>query len=78
MHVARGRAGVTVVVDGRELAVLVVEDTVKPTSAEAVAELKALGLTPLLLSGDMEATASTTSRSWPKPISVWPSAATPT
>ena len=32
-------------------------DTVKPTSAEAVAELKRLGLTPVLLTGDNEATA---------------------
>jgi P-type Cu+ transporter len=31
---------------------LVVRDTVKPTSAEAVGQLKALGLTPILLTGD--------------------------
>ena len=37
--------------------VLVVADTVKPTSAEAVASLKALGLRPVLLTGDNEATA---------------------
>jgi Cu+-exporting ATPase len=42
----------TVKVDGREAGRLVVEDTVKPTSAEAVRELKELGLTPILLSGD--------------------------
>ena len=36
---------------------LVVADTVKPTSAEAVAELKRLGLTPVLLTGDNEPTA---------------------
>jgi P-type Cu+ transporter len=36
---------------------LVVEDTVKPTSAEAIRELRALGLTPVLLTGDAEATA---------------------
>ena len=36
---------------------LVVADTVKPTSAEAVASLKALGLRPVLLTGDNEATA---------------------
>ena len=36
---------------------LVVEDTVKPTSAEAVRELRSLGLTPVLLTGDSEATA---------------------
>jgi len=47
----------TVKVDGREAGRLVVEDTVKPTSAEAVRELKELGLTPILLSGDDEQTA---------------------
>ena len=35
----------------------VVADTVKPTSAEAVAQLKALGLRPVLLTGDNETTA---------------------
>jgi P-type Cu+ transporter len=38
-------------------ALLVVADTVKPTSAEAIARLKALGLRPMLLTGDNEATA---------------------
>ncbi|MBA2462362.1 MAG: cadmium-translocating P-type ATPase [Actinobacteria bacterium] len=36
---------------------LAVEDTVKPTSAEAVRELRSLGLTPVLLTGDAEETA---------------------
>jgi P-type Cu+ transporter len=43
--------------DGVDRATLTVRDTVKPTSAEAVAELKRLGLTPVLLTGDNEATA---------------------
>ena len=43
--------------DGPARAVFVVADTVKPTSAEAIAELKALGLRPVLLTGDNEATA---------------------
>ena len=43
--------------DGVLRARLVVEDTVKPTSAEAVRELRALGLTPVLLTGDAEQTA---------------------
>jgi Cu+-exporting ATPase len=38
-------------------AVLAVADTVKPTSAEAVAQLKQLGLRPVLLTGDNETTA---------------------
>ena len=41
----------------RSRAVFVVADTVKPTSAEAVASLKALGLRPVLLTGDNETTA---------------------
>jgi Cu+-exporting ATPase len=43
--------------DGEQRAALVVEDTVKPTSAAAVAELEQLGLTPVLLTGDDEQTA---------------------
>ncbi len=38
--------------DGEVRGVLVVADTVKPTSAEAITDLKALGLRPVLLTGD--------------------------
>ncbi|MBT2492920.1 copper-translocating P-type ATPase [Streptomyces sp. ISL-96] len=54
------RAGRTVVFaawEGKVRAALVVADTVKPTSAEAVSQFKALGLTPVLLTGDNEAAA---------------------
>jgi Cu+-exporting ATPase len=44
-------------IDGAEAGRLVVRDTVKPTSAEAVRELRALGLEPVLLTGDAEETA---------------------
>ena len=54
---AAGRTAVAVVWDDRPQAVLVVSDTVKPTSAGAVGELRALGLTPVLLTGDHEAVA---------------------
>ncbi len=54
---ARGRTAVAAGWDGRVTAVLVVADTVKDTSAEAVASLKALGLRPVLLTGDNETTA---------------------
>jgi Cu+-exporting ATPase len=50
-----GRDGVRV--DGVPVGELVVRDSVKPTSAEAVRELVALGLTPVLLTGDREETA---------------------
>jgi len=46
-----------VVVDGDRVGQLLVEDVVKPTSAEAVADLHALGLVPVLLTGDDESTA---------------------
>jgi P-type Cu+ transporter len=50
-------AGRTVIVagwDGHIRGLLVVADTVKATSSEAVARLRALGLTPILLTGDNE------------------------
>ena len=52
-----GRTAVVAAWDGEVRAVLIVADTVKPTSAEAVASLKELGLRPVLLTGDNEATA---------------------
>jgi P-type Cu+ transporter len=56
---AAGRTPVVFGWDGRARAVLVVADAVKETSAEAVRELRALGLTPVLLTGDHEAAART-------------------
>lgn len=53
--VAVDRRGV--LIDGRRAGELLVEDTVKAEAAGAVAELRALGLTPVLLTGDAEATA---------------------
>ncbi|HMR48587.1 MAG TPA: heavy metal translocating P-type ATPase [Arachnia sp.] len=52
-----GQTAIAVAWDGRARGVLVVADTVKPTSAEAVAEFTRLGLTPILLTGDNEAVA---------------------
>jgi Cu+-exporting ATPase len=54
-----GRTAVAAAWDGAARAVFVVADTVKPTSADAVRELKRLGLRPVLLTGDNEATAQT-------------------
>ncbi|MFB8102538.1 heavy metal translocating P-type ATPase [Streptomyces sp. NPDC056007] len=52
-----GRTAVTVAWDGEARAVLEVADAVKGTSAEAVRRLRALGLTPILLTGDNRAVA---------------------
>jgi P-type Cu+ transporter len=54
---AQGRSAVIAAWDGAVRAVLVVADTVKPTSADAVASLRELGLRPVLLTGDNETTA---------------------
>ncbi|MFA5883615.1 MAG: heavy metal translocating P-type ATPase [Acidimicrobiia bacterium] len=51
---AAGRTAVLVGWDGAARGVLVVSDTVKDTSAAAIADLRALGLTPVLLTGDNE------------------------
>ncbi len=53
----KGRTAVLVAWDGEARGVLVVADTVKPTSAEAIAGLRGLGLRPVLLTGDNEAVA---------------------
>jgi Cu+-exporting ATPase len=62
VEVGRGDGGVTVAWDGVPRATLVVRDTVKPTSAEAIADLKRLGLTPVLLTGDSQETAKRVAR----------------
>ncbi|ORW95587.1 carbonate dehydratase [Mycobacterium sp. IEC1808] len=51
---AEGKIAVAVGWDGRAHGILVVADAVRPTSAEAVRRFKALGLTPVLLTGDDE------------------------
>jgi Cu+-exporting ATPase len=59
---ARRQAGDTVVVvtvDGEPAGLIALTDQLKPSSAAAVAALKALGLTPMLLSGDNAAATAT-------------------
>jgi P-type Cu+ transporter len=58
-EVTVGRSGGRIEVSWGDIprAALEVRDTVKPSSAEAIRELKALGLEPVLLTGDAEATA---------------------
>ncbi|MEU7826376.1 heavy metal translocating P-type ATPase [Catellatospora sp. NPDC049133] len=54
-----GRTAVLAGWDGAARAVFAVADVVKPTSAQAVAGLRALGLTPVLLTGDNTTVATT-------------------
>ncbi|MGX1885584.1 heavy metal translocating P-type ATPase [Streptomyces sp. NPDC055287] len=59
---AAGRTAIAVAWDGEARAVLEVADAVKATSAEAVRRLRALGLTPILLTGDNRAVAESVAR----------------
>ncbi|WP_344008935.1 heavy metal translocating P-type ATPase [Streptomyces thermospinosisporus] len=58
----QGRTAVVVTWDGAARGVLAVADAVKETSAEAVRELRALGLTPVLLTGDNRTVAEAVAR----------------
>ena len=62
---APATAQVQLVNDGEARAVFVVSDTVKETSADAVAGLRRLGLRPVLLTGDNEHTAATVATTSP-------------
>jgi Cu+-exporting ATPase len=57
-----GRTAVVVGWDGSARAVIVVADTIKPTSAEAIAQIRSLGLTPVLLTGDNARAAAAVAR----------------
>ncbi|WP_392753693.1 heavy metal translocating P-type ATPase [Streptomyces sp. LN590] len=59
---ARGRTAVAVAWDGEARGVLGVADAIKDSSAAAVAELRALGLRPVLLTGDNRAVADSVAR----------------
>jgi Cu+-exporting ATPase len=54
---AAGRTAVLAGWDGEVRAVLAVSDTIRPGSAAAVARIRALGLSPVLLTGDSQGTA---------------------
>ncbi|EHK81942.1 heavy metal translocating P-type ATPase [Rhodococcus pyridinivorans] len=54
-----GGTAIAVGWDGKARGIVVVADAVKPTSAKAVAELRELGLRPILLTGDNAAVAHT-------------------
>ena len=51
---AAGQTAVFAAWDGAVRGVLIVADTVKPTSAEAITRLRGMGLRPVLLTGDNE------------------------
>ncbi|WP_406096823.1 heavy metal translocating P-type ATPase [Streptomyces sp. NBC_01013] len=59
---AQGRTAIAVAWDGEARGALEVADAVKDTSAAAVADLRALGLTPILLTGDNRAVAESVAR----------------
>ncbi|MCW2605927.1 MAG: copA, partial [Frankiales bacterium] len=59
---AGGRTAVAVAWDGQARGLLTVADRVKPTSADAVRSLRALGLHPVLLTGDNRAVAEAVAR----------------
>jgi Cu+-exporting ATPase len=60
--VGRRDGRIEVCQDGEPRATLDVRDTIKPTSEEAISELQELGLTPVLLTGDLHATAEAVAR----------------
>ncbi len=59
VHEQGGRSVTLLASDQGVLALFAVADTIKPTSRQAVAELKALGVRTVMLSGDNSATAQT-------------------
>ncbi len=61
-HEAKAQTAVLVAIDGRVAGVLAIADAVKPDAAEAVAEMKARGLMPLLVTGDNRRTAEAVAR----------------
>jgi Cu+-exporting ATPase len=62
VRVSRVDGAITVAVDSRPLATLTVSDTVRPTSEQAVSELRRLGMEPVLLTGDAKPAAEQVAR----------------
>ena len=57
-HEKSGHTVTVLMSDGEALAIFAVADTIKESSKEAIAQLKALGITPVMLTGDNAATAA--------------------
>ncbi|MDB5931294.1 MAG: heavy metal translocating P-type ATPase [Polaromonas sp.] len=62
LHETQGRTLTLLAGEQGVLAIFAVADTIRETSRQAVAELKALGVTPVMLSGDNLATATAIAR----------------
>lgn len=61
-HEDAGRTVTLLATPDRVVALFAVADTIKPSSREAVATLKTMGITPVMLTGDNQATASAVAR----------------
>ncbi|MGJ7508358.1 heavy metal translocating P-type ATPase [Variovorax sp. GT1P44] len=61
-HESQGRTVTLLANDGGVLGVFAVADTIKASSIEAIADLKGLGVTPVMLTGDNDATAQAVAR----------------
>jgi Cd2+/Zn2+-exporting ATPase len=61
-HEEAGRTVTLLATPERVIALFAVADTIKPSSREAVASLRALGITPVMLTGDNQATATAVAR----------------
>lgn len=57
-HESAGGTAVVVAIDGAVAGVVVLADTLKPSSAQAIERFRALGLDPVLLTGDNEGAAA--------------------